>query len=173
LDQRGRDRRRLWRIRAMELGTGVYAITRWSRSKMPKVSKIAGPLRVQSLLTCCELCTRARYIAKVRENCASSENCEIPRNKCYRETRMPLVSATPTWRTVRYDRSVPLGARIDRQTSGHRRARESGSESSPSKKARRYRRLQAFGVCNLRDPRAIFMRCMRGRRNDPGGRSRN
>ena len=40
--------------------------------------KIAGPLRVQSLVTFCDLCARARYIAKIRENRASSENCEIP-----------------------------------------------------------------------------------------------
>jgi hypothetical protein len=69
---------------------GVGAIARWSRSKMSKVSKIAGPLRVQSLLTCCDLCARDRYIAKVRENRASSENCEIPRNMRYREKRMQL-----------------------------------------------------------------------------------
>jgi len=60
---------------------------------MPKVSKIARPLRVQSLLTFCDLCARARYIAKIGENRASRESCEIPPNQRYRETMMQLVSA--------------------------------------------------------------------------------
>jgi hypothetical protein len=63
---------------------------------MPKVSKIAGPLRVQSLLTFCDLCARDRYIPKIRENRDSSENCEIPRNVRDRE----IVTAEEIARTA-------------------------------------------------------------------------
>ena len=132
-----------------------------------RVDRIQRCLRYQRLKghCACNLCLRfwdpwgrARYIAKIRENRASSEKCEIPRNMRYRETRMQLVSAMPAGRSVRHDRSTAFAARIDRQASGHRPVRESGSESSSSKNARRSRRLQAFRVCNLRDPRATFMR---------------
>jgi hypothetical protein len=46
-------------------------------SEVPKVSKIAGLLRVRSLLIVRDLRARARYIAKMRENRASRENCEF------------------------------------------------------------------------------------------------
>ena len=140
------------------------------------VSKIGGPMRVQSLLTFRDQCARARYIAKIRENRASSENCEIPRNMRYRETRMQLVSATPAGRTVRHDRSAALGARIDRQTCGHRSARESGSENFPSKestkmpKIARSRRVQSSRpACILRAlrPYNAKIRSKRDSRNSP------
>ena len=68
---------------------------------------MTGPLRVQSMLTFRDLWARARYIARIRENRASSENCKIPRNMRYRETRMRLGSAAPAERTARHDPYAP------------------------------------------------------------------